>query len=609
VDTIETVLAGGANIGTDGPLDLDFMETLSTAVGARAVNQAFWVMNRGATEPFALCLEGAIQTGGTDDENKDYCQIWQAEKLHAVLAEDSFVWSSVDRELLKVPNNTSEPIKVVIGSNGDRIQLSGDRTTAGLIELHPGSILASGTDLSLDITPATWVEKAADRTAIDAAAGGAYTFDSNNKVTAGAATTSAVTLTGRVEVTPSNLLASGSEISSCSLVYDGADRIAIGGGGVYAIVPMVATSGARTLLEDITLSGTVMMAPGTILLTGSVIPIGSWVELDADASAIGASTDADNKVQYANTTLTAAHTLVGRIEALEGAILDGVDTGTAGYLASASQHDRTFADEVLNFAMAPGCAVIIAVGTCASYGGIPAANGSVTGARGLISTGAYNQGACDGTYCKENTEGYWDYLLRTCKITTEQWEALMCKTICVPGCPPHPDWIVGTIAYWLNIGQPPVMDKFHRPFTFYQEYQCKHCMWQTNDTQDATITADLQDIDGNAPSSQSGRTIGNSPKLYLNKYNSTMEGCIGILGCKGRKTKADCSYRRWNGEGPWTALDLPTLTGSTTQAILARQVLTKQKGGVSWCVQTRAGCHGCTEPRFPDGWGPFFMYK
>jgi hypothetical protein len=140
------------------------------------------------------------------------------------------------------------------------------------------------------------------------------------------------------------------------------------------------------------------------------------------------------------------------------------------------------------------------------------------------------------------------------------------------------------------------MDKFHRPFKFYQEYQCTHCLWSVNDT-DAMSASDR--IEAVKATSQSGREIGNSPKLYLNKYASTMEGCIGILGCKGRKTKGDCSYRRWNGEGP----------GGEDGRLIAGVLGHNDKRGASWCVQTRAGCHGCTEPRFPDGWGPFFMYK
>lgn len=345
----------------------------------------------------------------------------------------------------------------------------------------------------------------------------------------------------------------------------------------------------------------------------------------------------------------------GAIPTADGGVYCKVGNGTS-YTDTATISTMK---EVWEFAEADNCVAILAIGTCASFGGIPAAKGSVTGARGLVSTGKIS-----GGYQKVDVQGLWDYLKENADygvasvritsggsgytsaptvsftggggsgasatasintvtgqvtavsvtnsgtgytspptvtfsggggtgaqavailgvnpgtgISVEEWNKLMAKTICIPGCPPHPDWIVGTIIYLLTYGEPPLMDKYHRPFEFYGEYQCTNCIWKVNDTTSASNT-----IDNQTQSSKSGRTTGNSPMLYKYKYSSTYEGCIGILGCKGRKTKADCSYRYWNGDA-------------------------KGSRGVSWCVMTRAGCHGCTEPRFPDGWGKFFSYK
>ena len=584
------------DIGPNGPLDLDFMETLSSAVGARAVNAAFNVLTSG--DAFALCLEGAIQIGdATTVGNKDYCQIWRVNKTHSVLETGSLVWASADREALKVPN-APQPIKVVnpvtvtapYGLLNDRV------------ELHPGSVITAMSWLG----DGTWVEKLADRNQlIDAYLPATLTFDINNEVSGGSGDALGfqkdVTLTGRVELSTGGFgsgLFTGSKISSCSLIWSAADRVMLAGVAattpIFAVAAPVSTED-RTILNPITLTGTVMINTGSVLTVGTVLKIGTWVEMLADRALIPGAFDADNKIMVADVTLTSAlGPTAGRIEAVKGSVLDAFDVASANYLYNAADQDRTFADEVLNFAISDNCKVVIAVGTCASYGGIPAANGSVTGARGLISTGAVNEGACGGTYCKTDVEGYWDYLYRTTTITRAQWEKLMCKTVCVPGCPPHPDWIVGTIAYFLQIGSLPTMDKFHRPLTYYGQYQCDNCLWRVNDTSQVTA-----DIDGNFAVSKSGRTIGNSPKLYYYKYDSSYEGCIGILGCKGRKTKADCSYRRWNGEGP----------GGIAGELVAPLITPAgDKGGVSWCVLTRAGCHGCTEPRFPDGWGPFFMY-
>jgi len=84
----------------------------------------------------------------------------------------------------------------------------------------------------------------------------------------------------------------------------------------------------------------------------------------------------------------------------------------------------------------------------------------------------------------------------------------------------------------------------------------------------------------------------NSSAIYKNKWANISHpgfpddgnravGCLGVVGCKGRKTKADCSLRRWNADAAG-------------------------KYGSGWCVSSGAGCHGCTEPTFPDNVGKFF---
>ena len=80
--------------------------------------------------------------------------------------------------------------------------------------------------------------------------------------------------------------------------------------------------------------------------------------------------------------------------------------------------------------------------------------------------------------------------------------------------------------------------------------------------------------------------VGDSRALGRNKWtvnDHTNVGCLGILGCKGRKTKADCSRRRWNTD-------------------------VAEEYGVNWCVGSRGNCHGCTEPTFPDKVGKFYTF-
>ncbi|MEW6088998.1 MAG: hydrogenase small subunit [bacterium] len=150
---------------------------------------------------------------------------------------------------------------------------------------------------------------------------------------------------------------------------------------------------------------------------------------------------------------------------------------------------------------------IIAVGQCASYGGIPAAAGNYTGAAGVQ-----------------------DYLKK--------------PVINIPGCPPHPDWIVGTIVHILLYGMPE-LDRYGRPKMFFGK--CIHDNCERR-----------KDFD----------------EHKFAKHFSE-EGCLYELGCKGPVTYGDCPQRRWNNH-------------------------------VNWCVQSGAGCRGCTEPGWPDNVSPLF---
>lgn len=214
-------------------------------------------------------------------------------------------------------------------------------------------------------------------------------------------------------------------------------------------------------------------------------------------------------------------------------------------------------------ALAKKAGVVLSIGTCSAFGGIPAGKPNPTTAKktseilsGVSST--YYDGAID------------------------------VPVVNVPGCPPHPDWIVGTILTYIDSIDPAsktntinnalknlVLNRDGCPSLFYGEYQCNAgpCVWRYNNNQ----ARDPDNYDSNYGE-------GNSKLLGKNKWVGQSMGCIGILGCKGRKTKADCSARKWNTSD-------------------------KEEYGVNWCVGSRAGCHGCTYPTFPDGVGKFFTFR
>jgi hydrogenase small subunit len=223
-------------------------------------------------------------------------------------------------------------------------------------------------------------------------------------------------------------------------------------------------------------------------------------------------------------------------------------------------------------------AAILCVGTCSSFGGIPAATGNKTGASGALYKGLTKAGKYNGVL--------------------QQFAG---KIINIAGCPPHPDWIVGTIAYILarNLQALPPVEAYGRPQDYYGMYQCNAgpCEWRYNQGYNANDEGNYSNpkrIAGSGFGVPAGaNAVINSSQLYKNKWandpatGKRTVGCIGVVGCKGRKTKADCSLRRWNSDKPFGP---------------------NQGYGTGWCVASGAGCHGCTEPTFPDKVGKFFNF-
>jgi hydrogenase small subunit len=158
---------------------------------------------------------------------------------------------------------------------------------------------------------------------------------------------------------------------------------------------------------------------------------------------------------------------------------------------------------------------VIAMGTCAAFGGIPA-------------------GKPNPTQCQSVRE-----VFSSGGITT--------PLINIPGCPPHPDWFVGTVASILLAGlpSPDDLDVHLRPRLFFDDLIHENCPRRAYFDE------------------------GKFAKKLSDPY------CLYELGCKGPVTHADCPTRLWN-------------------------------NGVNWCVGNGSPCIGCCEPGFPDVVSPFY---
>lgn len=141
--------------------------------------------------------------------------------------------------------------------------------------------------------------------------------------------------------------------------------------------------------------------------------------------------------------------------------------------------------------LAPKAAAVLSIGTCASYGGIPAAGANPTGVVSVSQLAGVN-------------------------------------TVNIPGCPTHPDWIVWTIAHLLA-GETLQLDSRSRPTALYSRSVHDRC---PRKGQDETKTFGVADSCLKALGCRGPETRSDCPSR---KWNSGTNWCIGAgalcIGC------------------------------------------------------------------------------
>ncbi|MGA2874610.1 MAG: hypothetical protein ABSE82_03630 [Nitrososphaerales archaeon] len=130
---------------------------------------------------------------------------------------------------------------------------------------------------------------------------------------------------------------------------------------------------------------------------------------------------------------------------------------------------------------------VIAIGQCSSFGGIPSANGNLTGATSVTSA------------------------LSKKGVTT------MHPVINLAGCPAHPDWTLITLASVLQ-GFTPDLDEQGRPKAFFSSYIHENCPRR-----------------------------GAYDRGQLATTFDDPVGCYWNLGCKGPITLSSCAQTKWDG--------------------------------------------------------------
>lgn len=156
---------------------------------------------------------------------------------------------------------------------------------------------------------------------------------------------------------------------------------------------------------------------------------------------------------------------------------------------------------------------VVAVGTCAAYGGVTAAGGNPTDAVGLQYDGAHPGG-----------------------LFAPDWRSGSGQPVInVAGCPTHPGWVTETLML-LAAGEPVALDALARP-RFYADHLVHHGCPKNEFYEYKASARDLSEI-----------------------------GCLmENLGCIGTQAVGDCNIRPWNGEGSCTRGGYPCINCTAPQ--------------------------------------------
>jgi hydrogenase small subunit len=187
----------------------------------------------------------------------------------------------------------------------------------------------------------------------------------------------------------------------------------------------------------------------------------------------------------------------------EGSVVQGPNnTGTMNYFC-----DRPMKDWVKELAAV--AAYTVAIGDCATWGGIPAVPPNPSESTGM-------------QFHKQKLGGF---------LGANYKSRGGLPVINIPGCPAHPDWIT-QILVAISTGRikDVLIDEYHRPKTFFTDFVQTGC---------PNVNNFAQKIDG-----------------HFGKRG----GCLFYeVGCRGPMTRASCNRILWNRQASKTRVNHPCL--------------------------------------------------
>lgn len=181
---------------------------------------------------------------------------------------------------------------------------------------------------------------------------------------------------------------------------------------------------------------------------------------------------------------------------LEGSVMRGPNGTGRFHMMTGS--DRPMMDWIDDLAQKAGH--LVAVGSCAAFGGITAAGGNQAEACGLVFDGTKSGGLLGGDFRSRSGN----------------------PVINIAGCPIHPAWLTETL-HRIGGGKFEAetdLDEWQRPLSYTMHLVHHGCA--RNEFYEFKASA-----------------------LKLSDRGCMMEN----LGCKGTQARADCNIRAWNGSG------------------------------------------------------------
>lgn len=188
--------------------------------------------------------------------------------------------------------------------------------------------------------------------------------------------------------------------------------------------------------------------------------------------------------QTAVTMANQARRKGGYVLVLEGGVPTAFD-GRACIIATDGGQELTYQQAITN--LTGNAAVVVCVGTCSSYGGIPMSGVNEPNPTQVVSCPNFVHSIDPGKL-----------------------------VINIPGCPAHPEWIAWAVVQ-LILGNVPELDAYNRPVALYG-----------------------QSVHENCPRNPANGGDPNLATTFGQDYR-----CLQELGCRGPSSHSNCPSRKW----------------------------------------------------------------